>query len=94
MAEDRTEEIAALLDQAGQAHARYEKTELNGVYDQDWARWYARYVVEQGISALLGHAVTVDQMAAFFSASYARFQQAQSGEGWETYTARDMQEQV
>lgn len=91
MAQDRIEEIAALLVQAGHAHETYEKNDLHGVYDQAWARWYASYTVEEGISALLGHAVTVEQLTAFFSDSYARFQQAHAGEAWADFTAREMQ---
>jgi hypothetical protein len=92
MAQDRVDEIAELLVQAGQAHGKYEQTELKGVYDQDWARWYAGYVVEQGISALLGHAVTVDQLTKFFIASYLEFQQVKPNEDWANYTARKLQE--
>ena len=94
MTGDRVYEIAQLLDQAGRAHGKYEETELKGIYDQDWARWYAGYVVEQGISALLGHVVTVDQVAAFFTSSYADFQKANSGEAWSAYTARRLQAEL
>ena len=91
---DRIDEITQLLEQAGQAHGRYEESELKGVYDQDWARWYAGYVVEQGISALLGHAVTVDQVAAFFTASYADYQRDKITEAWSSYTARRLQAEL
>jgi hypothetical protein len=94
MASDRIDEIIQLLEQAGQAHGRYEESELKGVYDQQWARWYAGYVVEQGISALLGHAVTVDQVAAFFTASYADYQRDQISEAWAAYTARRLQTEL
>lgn len=94
MAGDRLIEIAQLLDQAGQAHGKYEHSELKGVYDQDWPRWYAGYVVEQGISALLGHVVTVDQVAQFFIASYSEFQQAKTSESWSAYTARHLQAEL
>ncbi len=91
MAGDRTNEIAALLIQAGQAHGKYEQSELRGVHDQDWPRWYAGYVVEQGISALLGHAVSVDQLTAFFISNYAEFQKQPSGTLWADFTAAQMQ---
>ena len=43
MTVDRIEAVTALLVQAEGAHGVYETTELHGVYDQDWARWYAAY---------------------------------------------------
>lgn len=85
---DRVHEIAVLLDQAGRAHGAYEETELKGVYDQEWARWYANHVVEQGLNALLSHAVTVDQMAEFFTTSYGDYQRDHITEPWASYTAR------
>ena len=45
--------MSAVFDQAEMAHGRYEATELNGVYDQHWPRWYAAYAVEHGIGALV-----------------------------------------
>ena len=44
-----TEAIDALLVRAAAAHGEFEETELQGVYDQAWPRWYATYAVEHGI---------------------------------------------
>ena len=90
MASDRIEAVRALLAQTEEAHGRFEATELNGVYDQDWPRWYAGFAVEHGIGALVGHAVTTDQLAQFLASSYAEFDTAdpKPSEPWATYTAR------
>ncbi|MBI1258768.1 MAG: hypothetical protein GC204_14965 [Chloroflexi bacterium] len=94
MASDRVDEITQLLEQAGQAHGSYEQAELKGVYDQNWARWYAGYVVERGISALLGHVVTVDQVARFFTTSFATYERDKPADSWAAYTARKMQAEL
>jgi hypothetical protein len=39
------EELADLLRDAEQAHGRYEKEELGGVRDEEWAPWYAEFIV-------------------------------------------------
>jgi hypothetical protein len=80
--------ITGLLDRAGQAHGQYEQAELNGVYDQQWAAWYAAYAVEHGLGALLGHAVSAGQVAAFFTRSFAQYQRDGITEPWSSYTAR------
>ncbi len=90
MAADRVEEIAALLVEAGQAHRKYEQNQLHGAPDTDWTRWYAGYTVEQGISALLGHAVTVDTLVKFFANADAEYQRSRPNEQWTTYVARRM----
>lgn len=43
-------EVAALLRQAEAAHGEYETTVLGGVYDEDWPRWYAAYLLEHGLA--------------------------------------------
>jgi hypothetical protein len=89
MTDDRIGAITALLDETEAAHGRYETTELNGVYDQDWPRWYAGYAVEHGIGTLVGHEITADRLAAFLAASYADFEQADPtpAEPWSAYAA-------
>jgi 4a-hydroxytetrahydrobiopterin dehydratase len=90
METDRIDALNALLVQAEQAHGAFEATELNGIYDQVWAGWYARFAVEHGIGALLGRDVTIDELAAFLSSSYADFLRIvpRPNEAWATYTAR------
>jgi hypothetical protein len=89
MAADSIEAIAALLVQAEAAHGVYESTELGGVYDQDWPRWYAHHAVEHGIGALLGHDLTVDELAAFLASSYDDYRRIEPtpSEPWATYIA-------
>lgn len=89
MAADRIEAITTLLVQSEKAHGVYERSELDGVYDQDWPRWYAAYAVEHGIGALVGHDVTADELAAFLASS-AEFQQSEPkpAEPWAEHIAR------
>lgn len=90
MTVDPTEAITALLARAEAAHAVYERTELNGVYDQDWPRWYAAYAVEHGIGKLLERQGTSDSLARFLLVTYDEFRRTQSepDELWAAYTAR------
>jgi hypothetical protein len=90
MADDRTDAIKTLLDEAEQAHGVYETTELNGVYDQDWPRWYAAYAVEHGIGAVVGKDVSADNLATLLASSYTAFQQTEPKptEPWAAWTAR------
>jgi hypothetical protein len=87
---DRVDALYALLVQTGAAHGTYEETELNGVYDQDWPRWYAGYAIEHGIGDMLGHPVTTDQLAAFLDRSNLDLEriEAERREPWASYTAR------
>jgi hypothetical protein len=89
MTTDRRDEITALLLETEQAHGRYETTELKGVYDTDWARWYAAYAVEHGMAELIGSPVTADQLAETLTTAFAAFEvhSPQPGETWATYAA-------
>ena len=90
MEADRTEALNALLVQTQEAHGAFEATELNGVYDQEWAQWYAAYAVEHGIGALLGRDVPTDELAQFLTSSYADFERIdpKPSEPWAMHTAR------
>lgn len=85
-----TEALEALLVHTAEAHDAFEQSELNGVYDQDWPRWYATYAVEHGIGALVGHSVTTEHLAAFLARSNLDLERTESGqrEPWAAYTAR------
>ena len=89
MEADRSVSLAALLRQAEGAHAIYEADTLNGVYDEAWPRWYATYAVEHGLTEILGHDVTIDELTTFLTASYADFASAEPkpAEPWAEYTA-------
>jgi hypothetical protein len=85
-----TEAIATLLIEAEQAHGEYETSELNGVYDEDWARWYAAYAVEHGIGDLLGREIATDELAMVLATGYTEYEQSdpKPSEEWAAWTAR------
>jgi hypothetical protein len=39
------EELARLLRDAEAAHGEYERDQLGGVRDEEWAVWYAEFIV-------------------------------------------------
>jgi hypothetical protein len=96
MAADQVDAIRKLLVETEAAHGAFETTELNGVYDQDWPRWYAGYAIEHGLGDHLGHEVGGDQLAEFLVTGYAAFEKADAnaGEPWTTFVARRMVEQL
>lgn len=55
--------VAALLRQAEAAHGEYETTVLDGVYDEDWPRWYAAYLLEHGLAEHLSNTGRTDAAA-------------------------------
>ncbi len=90
MSQTNTTVLAALLTQAGNAHHTYEQTILEGKYDEDWAAWYADYVIQQGLGNVLNQPVTKEQVSQFLSKSYQVYQQENSTQNWADYTAEQM----
>ncbi len=41
------EELTRLLREAEAAHGKYEAEELGGVRDEEWAPWYAEFIVNK-----------------------------------------------
>lgn len=50
---DWVDPLVALLTQAAQAHAEYERVALSGQPDADWPGWYATYLTAHGLEALI-----------------------------------------
>lgn len=95
MEADRSEAVAALLLETEGAHGVYETAELNGVYDEEWARWYAGFAVDHGLGELIGHPVTADEVAAFLSSAFADFQALDPKAGtWASHIGRRMVEEL
>jgi hypothetical protein len=90
MAANQVQAVNALLEKTAEAHGVFEETQLKGVYDKEWARWYAAYAVEHGLAALVGHPVAADQLAEFLSRTNAELEQItpKPTESWAAYTAR------
>jgi hypothetical protein len=96
MSTDRIGALEALLAETETAHGAYEATELNGVYDQEWPRWYAAYAVEHGIGEIIGRPVSADELAEFLTMSWSQLQQAdpKPAEPWTASFARRMAEEL
>jgi hypothetical protein len=96
MATDRVRALEALLVEAESAHAVYETTELNGVYDEQWPAWYAAYAVEHGIGEVIGRPVTSEELGRFLEAAWADYERAgaTSPEPWSTVIARRIAEEL
>jgi hypothetical protein len=90
MTDERISAIEALLDAAKEAHGVYEETELNGVYDEQWPAWYARYAVDNGLGDVLGRSLDADGVAAFFTRGWEEFRaiDPEPTESWSSWTAR------
>ncbi len=92
MSRDRNEAVAALLEQAGAAHAVYEERELGGVYDERWPEWYAAYLVEHGLGEILGRPISAAELAGLLARYDAEYKAAQPDEPWPAFYARQLVE--
>ncbi len=92
MDDERLTAIRALLTEAEAAHGTYETNELGGVYDREWAPWYAGYLVDHGIGRILGHDMTVPELGTVLARSFAAFEQLEPppADGWADYLARSL----
>ena len=81
--------IARLLTETLVAHSDHETTVLGGVYDEEWAFWYATYLLEHGLPDLLPHAAKLNaaQLGAILTQLDADYRQEKREEEWPTYYA-------
>lgn len=86
-------QVESLFIQAEQAHGQYEQTILNGIYDQDWASWYATYTIEQGLEKVLNRPVAEERLSQFLSQSYEQYKAEQAQKTWAAFTAQKLVEE-
>lgn len=92
MAENLQQEVENLLKSSGAAHHEYESSVLQGVYDADWASWYAAWLIEQGLNELLGTDLAVPALSQMLADLNNDLKQANTGENWAQFTARRLVE--
>jgi hypothetical protein len=80
-------EISSLLTQAGMAHHEYEQNILKGVYDRDWARWYADYALTNGLNRLLNTSLTLEQLTQLLVQTSSQYEAENPAQSWSDYTA-------
>ena len=87
---DRASAIEDLLLRAERAHGAYEASELKGVYDTEWPRWYATWAVENGINEVLSRPVDADELGGLLASTWDELQRAEpmSPDSWSTLAAR------
>jgi hypothetical protein len=92
----REQAVHALLTETEAAHGGYEATELNGVYDQEWATWYATYAVDHGIGKLVGRTVSAGALAELLTSTFDAFKAAdpEPAVPWATWMARRIVEEL
>ena len=87
MADERIERVSQLLDEAESAHATYEQEQLGGQRDEQWANWYAGYVIEHELGGVLGTTPTIEEVAAVLTEATADLERAGGDRAWSGFAA-------
>ena len=81
-------QIILLLHRTGNAHGQYETTVLNGVYDVNWAPWYADWAIQNGLNELLGTRFDAGSLGRLLHDINEDHRREGYGLSWAEYTAR------
>lgn len=90
MADLVQQKLQDLLSKAQSAHHDFEATELEGKFDEQWAAWYAEYLIENGIAGLFGAEPDPDTLAARLHEISQRHKAERTATAWAEYTAREL----
>jgi hypothetical protein len=92
MADLLQEKLTALLEQAASAHHKYEGEELKGVRDEQWPAWYADYLLNNGLDALLGSQADSDEISAALEGLTRQQKEENNAQPWAAYAAAKLLE--
>ena len=87
MADERIERVTQLLDEAESAHGTYEQEQLGGQRDEQWARWYAEYVVERDLGGVLGTTPTIEEVDAVLTEATEDLEREGGDREWSEFAA-------
>lgn len=90
MTPEKTALLEQLLRSASSAHGEYEEKVLNGVYDEDWSRWYAGWVVEHGLNELVAQSLGVERWSQILSELNEQYKQTDQQQSWAAFTAQEL----
>ena len=91
MGEERVVRVRGLLEQAKAAHIPYEAEVLGGVYDDEWARWYAEHMINNGFRDAIGSGeggIDVERLAELLAEADVQHRLHAPDEDWPPYYAR------
>ena len=84
--------VRSLLERAKKVHIEYERDVLGGAYDEEWPRWYAAYLIENGLPELLvpenKSSLDVERLAALLAGVDVAHRANAPESDWMVYYAR------
>jgi len=88
---DLENDVATLLEETQTAHSVYEAESLSG-YDEEWPTWYAAYLLDLGLRALLPRTLTDNpgDLAARLEDVQAAFQRDDPSGDWCRFSAKHL----
>lgn len=87
MADERTSTVAKLLDETESEHGAYERDELGGERDEQWATWYARYALDHDLGGTLGTSPGIEELAGVLTEATDAHEREGSDQGWSEFAA-------
>ncbi len=85
-------QITDLIVKTSWAHHEYQETVLNGVYNVNWAPWYASYLIENGLGELLGYNIDKETLTKFLVDVDKKYQLEKPNQKWPVYYALQLAE--
>ncbi len=83
-------QVEELLQRSSTEHGEYERSVLKGVYDEEWDLWYAAWLVEHHINAMLNTNLTSADLATLLRDINDQHQKTDKQQSWAHYTARQL----
>lgn len=84
---DNKNQIVELLNETSKAHYKYEQDILNGVFDDEWANWYAEYLVHNGLNELLKEPMKEEELTQNLIDWNEQFENSPDHKNWSEFNA-------
>lgn len=87
MSQDKVNRLFNLFVKTVWAHHEHQETVLNGVYNVNWAPWYASFLIENGVGDVLGYEMDEDSLTQFLVEVDKSYRREKPNQEWPVYYA-------
>jgi hypothetical protein len=87
MSQDKVNQLFNLFVKTVWAHHEHQERDLNGVYNVNWAPWYASFLIDNGVGDVLGYEINEESLTRFLVDVDKKYRREKPNQEWPVYYA-------
>lgn len=87
MSQNKVNQLFNLFVKTVWAHHEHQERDLNGVYNVNWAPWYASFLIDNGVGDVIGYEIDEESLTQFLVDVDKKYRREKPNQEWPVYYA-------